>query len=136
MNEKESGLIFLLISPSGSGKTAILNRILVEFPDIHRYITYTTRDPRQGEVNGRDYFFVTKDQFQLMIKEDKLVEWEEFFGHLYGSSKTNLDKFLTNNQDGIAAYDVRGQKTFTIYIRIILSQSSSNHHQLKSFVKD
>ncbi len=102
------GLIFLLISPSGSGKTSIIETVLRDFQDIKRFVTYTTRNPRSGERYGIDYFFVSPNQFSLMTKTGKLVEWQKFYGQEYGSSKDELESFIKGKIDGIAAYDVLG----------------------------
>lgn len=104
------GLIFLLIAPSGSGKSSIIERILEDMPDMRRYITYTTRSPRPDEVNGREYNFIDQTEFERLRTQNKLVEWQEFYGHLYGSSKAQLEEFIQDRIDGIAAYDVKGSK--------------------------
>lgn len=116
MDSVSNGLIFLLISPSGSGKTSILNNVINTFSDIERFITYTTRKPRIGEVNGRDYFFVNKKQFYKLIQENELVEWEKFYGHMYGSSRKKLESLILGGRDGITAYDVLGSnKLYNLY---------------------
>lgn len=103
-----NGFIFLLIAPSGSGKTSIITKILEEFSDIKRFITFTSRNPRPGELNGVDYFFVNSEQFSAMIQSKKLIEWQEFYGQLYGSSLDQINLFINGQIDGIAAYDVLG----------------------------
>ena len=105
-----NGLIFLLVGPSGCGKSSIINHLLEEIPNLQRYTTYTTRSLRNGEVNGREYFFVSKDKFRKLITANKFVEWQEFYGNLYGSTKELMEKFLQGDIDGIAAYDVLGAK--------------------------
>jgi guanylate kinase len=104
------GLIFLLIGPSGTGKSSIIRNVLKSVPDLRRYTTYTTRPPRAGEVDGREYYFVDRDRFEELVEAGKLVEWQAFYGQLYGSSRELLESFLQNDVDGIAAYDVLGSK--------------------------
>jgi guanylate kinase len=103
-----NGFIFLLIAPSGSGKTSIITKILEKFGDIKRFVTFTSRDPRPGELNGIDYFFVNPKQFSALIQSGKLIEWQEFYGQLYGSSLNQINVFINGQIDGIAAYDVLG----------------------------
>lgn len=102
------GLVFLLVAPSGSGKTSIISRILNEFDDIKRFVTFTSRDPRPGEQNGIDYFFVSPDEFSELIESGELIEWQKFYGQLYGSTRKQFDAFINGPKDGIAAYDVLG----------------------------
>lgn len=102
------GLIFLLVAPSGSGKTSIITRILEEFGDIKRFVTFTSRPPRQGERNGVDYFFVSPEQFSKLREAGELIESQEFYGQLYGSSRDQFNEFINGQVDGIAAYDVLG----------------------------
>ncbi len=105
-----NGLIFLLIGPSGSGKSSIIQSTFNDVPNVRRYTTYTTRLPRPGEINGREYYFVDRDEFERLRTQNKLIESQEFYGHLYGSSKEQLEEFIHNGIDGIAAYDVLGSK--------------------------
>ncbi len=144
------GLIFLLISPSGSGKTSIIETVLHSFNDIKRIVTFTTRNPRPGEKDGVDYYFVSRDQFSLMAKNGELVERQKFYGQEYGSSKEKLETFINGQIDGIAAYDVLGasklkklypKNIITIFVipppidsikaRLVLRYGNENEGQLR-----
>ena len=104
------GLVFLLISPSGAGKPYLIRRALDDFPGLCRFVTYTTREPRDGEITGEDYHFVSRAEFDTLKGKGLLGEWQEFYGHFYGSSKSQLENFINNRTDAIAAYDVIGSK--------------------------
>jgi guanylate kinase len=84
------GLMFILSSPSGAGKTTIARRLLAEDGHIRLSVSYTTRPMRPGEVHGRDYLFVDADEFARKVDEGEFIEWAEVFGHLYGTPKAEI----------------------------------------------
>lgn len=102
------GLVFLIIAPSGSGKSTIINRVLSALPNLYRLTTYTTRAPRPDEVEGREYHFVTVEEFEQLKAVGELAEWQAFYGHLYGSPRATLESSIAQGPDLIAAYDVLG----------------------------
>ncbi|MBC7506137.1 MAG: guanylate kinase, partial [Sandarakinorhabdus sp.] len=75
------GLMFVLSSPSGAGKTTLSRRLLTDDPDITLSVSATTRSPRSGEIDGRDYWFVAADRFAAMVQGDDLLEWATGFGN-------------------------------------------------------
>ena len=97
------GLVFLLIGPSGAGKSSIILQLLDNMSDLSRLVTYTTRPPRDNEENGEDYHFISESDFFELRDENKFTEWQEFYGHLYGSLKIELENLLRSKMDGIAA---------------------------------
>lgn len=87
---------FVLSSPSGGGKTTILRRLLQDRPDLKLSVSFTTREPRSGEVDGADYHFISKDAFRQKIAQDELLEWEEVHSDLYGTPKAELSDHPRN----------------------------------------
>src|SRR3954469_21541709 len=79
------GNLFVVVAPSGAGKTSLVNDLLQRDPGIRLSVSYTTRGPREGELNGRDYHFVTREQFEKMIAADDFLEHANVFGNYYGT---------------------------------------------------
>ena len=84
------GLMFVLSSPSGAGKTTLSRMLLAREPGLEMSVSATTRSIRPGEVDGRDYFFVDKPKFQKMVEQGELLEWAEVFGNSYGTPKSQI----------------------------------------------
>lgn len=103
------GVLFLLCGPAGGGKTTVGERLLAESSStISRSISYTTRAPRAGEVNGRDYFFVSRDEFLAKKTRGDFFESEEIHGNLYGTAKETLDRAIADGRDLMLIIDIRG----------------------------
>ena len=102
------GLIFLLVAPSGTGKSTIMDRVISDVPNLERIVTYTTRERRPGEVESLEYHFVTTGEFERLKGAGELAEWKVFYGHQYGSSRARLEIAMARGLDLIAAYDVLG----------------------------
>ncbi len=107
------GLIFLIVGPSGTGKSTIIEGVVSRLPNIERIVTYTTRERRPGEVEGFEYHFVSTDEFERLKAAGKLAEWQEFYGHQYGSSRARLESAIAEGLDLIGAYDVLGSVELT-----------------------
>lgn len=104
-------LLIVLSGPSGAGKDAVLYRMKVSGYDLKYVITATTRQQRPNETNGMDYYFVTVEQFQEMLKKNELLEWAEVYGNWYGIPKAQVRKALEAGQDVIVKIDVQGAAT-------------------------
>jgi guanylate kinase len=100
----------IMSAPSGAGKTSISKEILRMFPDIRFSVSSTTRPPRPGEVNGRDYHFLSEEAFRQQIARGEFVEWVENYGRLYGTSKETMAAYLEKGQDLILDIEPRGAK--------------------------
>ena len=107
------GLMLILSSPSGAGKTTLTRMLLKVDRHIHPSISYTTRPLRPGEVNGKDYYFTDRETFLKLIEENKFLEYAEVFGHLYGTPRDIVEKFLINGEDVIFDIDWQGNRSLT-----------------------
>lgn len=110
------GLMFILSSPSGAGKTTIARSLLENDGDIRLSISVTTRPPRPNEVDGRDYHFIAEPEFRRMVADGELLEWAEVFGHLYGTPKAQIKAGLKAGQDFL--FDIDWQGTQQLYQRM------------------
>ena len=87
-----------------------MRRLITSLPDLAFSVSYTTRPRRTGEKEGRDYFFVTRKRFERMIAAGDFIEWAEVFGHLYGTSKGQIEKALKAGRDVLLDIDVQGHQ--------------------------
>ena len=102
-----TGNLFIISAPSGAGKTTILREVLT-LPGIDFSVSHTTRAPRPGEVNGRDYFFVTVDEFDALREQNAFLEWAEVHGNRYGTSRDTVQERLDRGHDVVLDIDVQG----------------------------
>jgi guanylate kinase len=110
------GLMFILSSPSGAGKTTIARRLLEEEgSELSMSVSVTTRPMRPGEIDGRDYFFVDRDRFDQLVEDDAFFEWAEVFGHCYGTPKAGIRDRLKRGEDFL--FDIDWQGTQQLYQR-------------------
>ena len=104
------GCLFVISAPSGAGKTTILKPVLRDLTNISFSVSHTTREPRPEEENGRDYFFVTKEEFTAIREQDGFIEWAEVHGNYYGTSKKAVAAQLARGVDIILDIDVQGAR--------------------------
>ncbi|MDI1470973.1 guanylate kinase [Thermodesulfovibrio sp. 1176] len=104
------GTIFVLSAPSGTGKTTICERLIKSLPNLKMSISHTTRKPRIGERDGVDYFFVDREVFETMIKNNDFVEWAEVYGNFYGTSKKVINELFQSGNDVLLDIDIQGAK--------------------------
>jgi guanylate kinase len=102
------GLMFVLSSPSGAGKTTLSRLLLHGDRKIALSISVTTRPKRPGEVNGRDYHFIDRSRFDAMVKKNELLEWAEVFGNFYGTPRRPVVKALEDGRDVLFDIDWQG----------------------------
>ena len=102
------GLLILISSPSGGGKTTLCHRLLAWDPNITRVITATTRAPRPGEVPGQDYFFYTRPEFEQRIAAGDFLEHAQYNGHYYGTPRRFVEEQLAAGKDALLAIEVQG----------------------------
>ena len=109
------GLMFILSSPSGAGKTTMARRLLAHDAEIGMSVSVTTRPMRPGEVDGEDYFFVDQARFDAMVEDGHFLEWARVFGHSYGTPKAQIRAGLKAGQDFL--FDIDWQGTQQLYQR-------------------
>lgn len=110
MRKKSKGSIFIVSAPSGAGKTTLCKKIIDTVDGLKQSVSFTTRKPRKGEINGVDYSFISKGKFKKMIASGDFVEWAEVHGNLYGTSRKRLENILKSGSDVILDIDTQGAK--------------------------
>ncbi len=103
-----SGNLFILSAPSGAGKTSLVSALLESNKHIALSISYTTRAPRPGEIDGKDYHFVSREKFLEMAKHGDFIESAEVYGNLYGTSQSWIEKELVSGRDILLEIDWQG----------------------------
>ena len=101
-------IVYIVSAPSGSGKSTLVNELFKVVKHLDFSISYTTRPPRGSEQNGKEYFFVTKEQFEAMIKADEFLEYANVFGYYYGTAKRFLRDAEARGNDLLLDIDVQG----------------------------
>jgi guanylate kinase len=102
------GLMLVLSSPSGAGKTTLSRMLLKADRGVELSVSVTTRPKRQGETDGRDYHFIDRSRFEAMVKAGRLLEWAEVFSHWYGTPRKPVDKALRSGRDVLFDIDWQG----------------------------
>jgi guanylate kinase len=103
-------LLFIVSAPSGTGKTSLCRKVTKEIPGLLYSVSYTTRKPRSGEVDGKDYFFVSPKKFQEMMDQGLFVEWTEVYGNRYGTSKALIERLIEEKVDVLFDIDSQGAR--------------------------
>ena len=104
----KQGILIVLSGPSGAGKGTICQELLRSYPELNYSISATTRLARVGEQNGVNYWFVSHEEFQKMIKNDELLEWAEVYGNFYGTPCHHIEKLLNSGKDVVLEIDTQG----------------------------
>lgn len=102
------GILIVLSGPSGTGKGTICKELLQRYPNLHYSISATTRLPRAGELNGVNYWFTAREDFQVMVEKDELLEWAEVYGNYYGTPRRYVDEMLQSGKDVVLEIDTQG----------------------------
>jgi len=114
---KRRGLLFVLSSPSGAGKSTVAKALLGSDPDLMMSVSATTRAPRPGETDGKDYFFVSTEKFQDMIDKDEFLEHATVFDHSYGTPKQPVEDAISAGRDVLFDVDWQGAQEIQDYAR-------------------
>ncbi|MBC7586099.1 MAG: guanylate kinase [Tardiphaga sp.] len=102
------GLMFVLSSPSGAGKTTLTRMLIAEIPELKMSVSVTTRPMRPGEEEGRDYYFVDQKRFDEMVKQDELLEWARVFDNCYGTPRAPVEAALAAGRNVLFDIDWQG----------------------------
>jgi len=119
--------LLIVTAPSGSGKTTLVRHLLGHFPQLAFSISATNRPPREGEVNGRDYYFLTDEVFRKKIRENAFLEWEEVYpGRFYGTLRSEVEKLWSEGKAVVFDIDIQGarnlkkqfpEQSLTLFVR-------------------
>lgn len=102
------GVLLVFSGPSGAGKDTILHSLLKNTKQVHLSVSATTRSPREGEEDGKDYYFVSKEQFEVMISQGEMLEYAQYCGNFYGTPKAPVEAALQQGKDVILEIEVNG----------------------------
>ncbi|KUJ90699.1 MAG: guanylate kinase [Thermoanaerobacter thermocopriae] len=108
LSKKKKGLLIVLSGPSGAGKGTICKALMEKEKDLKLSISATTRPPRSGEIEGKNYFFKTEEEFEKMIENDSFLEWAKVYDHYYGTPKDFVLKNLDEGNDVVLEIDIQG----------------------------
>ncbi|HEX4650666.1 MAG TPA: guanylate kinase [Granulicella sp.] len=103
-----AGILFIISAPSGSGKSTLVSQLLTLVEGLDFSISYTTRAPRGSEIDGREYHFTTRAEFERMVEANEFLEWAEVFGNYYGTARSALDQAREQGRDLLLDIDVQG----------------------------
>ena len=108
MKTMPKGILTVLSGFSGAGKGTAMKRLMEKYDDYALSISATTRNPREGEVDGREYFFKTTEEFEKMIAQDELIEYARYVNHYYGTPRSYVEEQLENGKDVILEIEIQG----------------------------
>ncbi|MCF8000963.1 MAG: guanylate kinase [Halanaerobiales bacterium] len=106
----QKGILFVLSGPSGVGKGTVLEGLMDDYNDINYSISVTTRTPREDEINGDDYFFVSREKFEEMKEKNQFLETAKVHGNYYGTPRHYVEECLSKGEDIILEIDIQGAK--------------------------
>jgi guanylate kinase len=104
------GRLIVVSGPSGAGKDTLIRAALDAIPELALIASATTRKPREGEVDGRDHIFLSREEFERWIEEDRLLEWAQYSGNLYGTPKQSVEELLENGRSVILRIELQGAR--------------------------
>ncbi len=106
----QRGSIIVISAPSGAGKSTLVKRLMASVPNLKFSVSYTTRPRRAGERHGREYFFISREQFEKMVAGGEFVEWANVFGNLYGTAWKEIRRAHHQGKDALLDIDVQGHR--------------------------
>ncbi len=115
------GMLVVLSAPSGTGKTTVAERLVAAHDDVVRSRSFTSRGARAGEVDGVDYNFVSRAEFEAMVARGEFLEWADVFGNLYGTGRRPTEALIAAGQDVLLVIDVQGARQVRSAIRELVS---------------
>lgn len=125
----QMGQLIVFTGPSGVGKGTLLRSLLASHPELELSISVTTRAPREGEIEGRHYYFVNREQFQELIATGQLLEWAEFAGNFYGTPRTPVEEMIAQGKLVVLEIELEGarqvRETFPGALQLFILPPSS-----------
>jgi guanylate kinase len=112
-----SGKLIVIVAPSGTGKSTLIKKLKQDFSSIIESVSFTTRPIRPGEVEGKSYFFINREEFLKMIEKNEFLEWAEVHGNFYGTSKKFVEKSLEKGKILLFDLDVQGTDSVKNYFK-------------------
>jgi guanylate kinase len=106
-----NGITFIISAPSGTGKTTVCKILKQKLPKLKFSVSHTTREPRDNEIDGIDYYFISEKNFEEKIKHDKFIEWAKVYQYYYGTAFESIDSHKKNGDDVLIELDVQGAKS-------------------------
>jgi guanylate kinase len=104
------GKLIVVSGPSGAGKSTLIRQALAAVPELAYSVSATTRAPREGEVDGRDYVFLSREKFERWIEEGRFLEWAEYSGNLYGTPEEKVEEYLDEGRSVILEIELQGAR--------------------------
>lgn len=136
------GQLFIVSAPSGTGKTTLVERLVQCVPGLRMSRSYTSRPARVGEQDGVDYNFITRERFELMVREGQFLEWADVFGNYYGTSAADTEAVLSRGEDVVLVIDVQGARQVrsrgieTIGVFVLPPSAAALEQRLRGRSKD
>jgi guanylate kinase len=110
MSNSQRGLLFIVSAPSGTGKTTLVERLVQALPNLRMSRSYTSRVAREGERDGVDYNFISRQEFEERVARGEFLEWADVFGNYYGTCRPDVEQSLAEGQDVVLVIDVQGAR--------------------------
>jgi guanylate kinase len=142
MSNNARGLLFIVSAPSGAGKTTLVERLVEQLPNLKMSRSYTSRLARDGEADGVDYNFVSRERFEAMIAAGDFLEWADVVGNLYGTCANDTERLLEEGFDVVLVIDVQGARKVrgagrdTTTVFVMPPSFGELEHRLRSRSKD
>jgi guanylate kinase len=142
MSSNARGLLFIVSAPSGAGKTTLVERLVEQLPNLKMSRSYTSRLARDGEADGVDYNFVSRERFEEMIAAGDFLEWADVVGNLYGTCANDTERLLEEGFDVVLVIDVQGARKVraagldTTTVFVMPPSLGELEHRLRSRSKD
>ena len=131
----KQGVLIVLSGPSGAGKGTVCQNLISKNKSVYLSVSVTTRPPRPGEVHGKNYFFISREEFQQMVTNDQLIEWAQVYDNFYGTPKEWVEEKLSNGEDVLLEIDIQGalqiKKKFPECVLIFIIPPSINELQAR-----
>jgi guanylate kinase len=105
-----AGRLIVLTGPSGVGKGTLVRSLLQSHPELYLSVSVTTRSPRPGEINGKHYYFVSREQFDMMIAQEQLLEWAQFAGNCYGTPRKQVEEKIQQGKSVLLEIELEGAR--------------------------